>query len=597
MTSPTEPRKESLRDRIATRFSSDRGDRLHTDSEERHTRNVTLAFYGVIALIVVVAIAGLAFGFWEANLKPMASVGGTDVSRGQWEDRIALEAFRSERAVDQVEAAVRAGTISADLADSRFAAASAEAPTSEAEVMTDLVDLIFQRQLAEERGIELSEAELDAAVAADGTFPEARRVEALIVLTAEQEQGQAATFAGIADARERAAAAVEELRAGASAEELAETYGPANYESGFVTDGAITDARWNDAIFALEVGGVTDPIEVPTGEQLIGAVTEIAPEQPDEGFVDAVNEAVGEDVHRRNVELEALAAKLEEDVVAEALAREYEQVRLAQILVERNPANLDDSAREVRASHILYEPETPLDEDGNPTAVADLPADDPAWDAAQEEAELAAEELRAIEDVDERQAAFAARAEAESDGPSASRGGDLGYFAGDMMVPEFSAAIFDAEDEPQVGDIIGPIRTDFGWHVILFDGFRPSLDDRLAAVEAALAEEGADFAAVAAEYSDGREAAEGGDIGWQVLDELDDATVLGLSVIDVGEVTEPIDQADGFHIYRKLEEATRQLEGEALAALEATAFADWYDDRYFDAEEAGRISIDDSVYE
>ena len=70
-----------------------------------------------------------------------------------------------------------------------------------------------------------------------------------------------------------------------------------------------------------------------------------------------------------------------------------------------------------------------------------------------------------------------------------------------------------------------------------------------------------------------------------------------MTAIDVGEVSVPIDEGDGYHIYQLLEEASRPLEGEALTELEATAFADWYDDRYFEADEAGRISIDDSVYE
>jgi parvulin-like peptidyl-prolyl isomerase len=213
------------------------------------------------------------------------------------------------------------------------------------------------------------------------------------------------------------------------------------------------------------------------------------------------------------------------------------------------------------------------------------------------EAESAAEDLRAATDVEERRDAFADRAESESDGPSATRGGDLGFFARDLMVDEFSAAVFDADPEPQVGDIIGPVRTAFGWHVILFDGFRDSLDDRLAVVQAALDEEGADFATVASELSDGPEAADGGEIGWLVEDDLDDATLLALSAIEVGEVSEAIDDGDGYRIYLKLEEATRPLEGDALVQLEASAFADWYDDRYFEADDAGEISIDDEVFE
>ncbi len=256
-------------------------------------------------VVVTIAIAGLAYGFWESNLKPLANVNGTQVGRGEWEDRQKLEAFRADRAETQVRAALAAGTIDSDLANRRLTTIASESPQDAAEVMADLVDLIFQGQLADERGVLLSADELDAAVSADGGLPEARRVEAIIVITDEQAAGMAATDAGIADARERAEAALAEWRAGGDPEALAETYGPGNYDSGYISRGDITDAAWEDAIFELEEGEVTDVFEAASGEQLIGKVTAIVPAEADEGFVEAVNDEVGESVHRRNVELEA----------------------------------------------------------------------------------------------------------------------------------------------------------------------------------------------------------------------------------------------------------------------------------------------------
>lgn len=41
-------------------------------------------------------------------------------------------------------------------------------------------------------------------------------------------------------------------------------------------------------------------------------------------------------------------------------------------------------------------------------------------------------------------------------------GGDLGYFTKDQMVPEFSTAAFEID----AGKISGPIKTQFGWHVL-----------------------------------------------------------------------------------------------------------------------------------
>jgi peptidyl-prolyl cis-trans isomerase C len=73
---------------------------------------------------------------------------------------------------------------------------------------------------------------------------------------------------------------------------------------------------------------------------------------------------------------------------------------------------------------------------------------------------------------------FAALAKANStDTGSGSNGGDLGWFGLGAMVKPFEDAVVAAE----VGKVAGPIKTDFGWHLILVSETRvakqPSLDD------------------------------------------------------------------------------------------------------------------------
>lgn len=58
---------------------------------------------------------------------------------------------------------------------------------------------------------------------------------------------------------------------------------------------------------------------------------------------------------------------------------------------------------------------------------------------------------------------FAKLASQNSDDPGSKvKGGDLGYFGRGRMVPEFETAAFGAE----VGKIVGPIKSDFGYHLI-----------------------------------------------------------------------------------------------------------------------------------
>lgn len=61
---------------------------------------------------------------------------------------------------------------------------------------------------------------------------------------------------------------------------------------------------------------------------------------------------------------------------------------------------------------------------------------------------------------------FAAVAKRFSGCPSGKNGGDLGWFGKGMMVPEFEKAAF----EEEVGKVVGPIKTQFGYHVIKVTG-------------------------------------------------------------------------------------------------------------------------------
>ncbi|MBO0751810.1 MAG: peptidylprolyl isomerase [Bradyrhizobiaceae bacterium] len=97
---------------------------------------------------------------------------------------------------------------------------------------------------------------------------------------------------------------------------------------------------------------------------------------------------------------------------------------------------------EVRARHILFR-------------VAD-PNDQAASKAAESKVKDTIERLNKGED-------FGKLATALTEDPSGKQnGGDLGYFTRDQMVPEFSEVAFGLEK----GQISGPVKTQFGWHVL-----------------------------------------------------------------------------------------------------------------------------------
>jgi len=80
-------------------------------------------------------------------------------------------------------------------------------------------------------------------------------------------------------------------------------------------------------------------------------------------------------------------------------------------------------------------------------------------------------------------AVFADVAKANSSDGSAASGGDLGWFGTGAMVKPFEEAVVAAK----VGEVVGPVKTDFGWHLILVTETRNTVAPALAEVRDALA--------------------------------------------------------------------------------------------------------------
>ncbi len=142
------------------------------------------------------------------------------------------------------------------------------------------------------------------------------------------------------------------------------------------------------------------------------------------------------------VELSTDALAAQAKVSPEDVQRVYdEQVKLGKL----------GQVEQRRASHILI------------TVKSDAPE-------AEKKAALAkAQEIAAR--VRKHPAEFAAIARKESQDPgSAAQGGDLGFFSRGAMVKPFEEAAFAAKK----GDIVGPVESDFGYHVIEVTDIHPA---------------------------------------------------------------------------------------------------------------------------
>ncbi len=104
-----------------------------------------------------------------------------------------------------------------------------------------------------------------------------------------------------------------------------------------------------------------------------------------------------------------------------------------------------ETPEQVRASHILIKTDSA----------------DPNADPNQVKAKAKAKAEGLLKQIRDG-ADFATLAKANSDGPSAPKGGDLGFFSRGQMVPDFEKAAF----ELKVGQVSDIVQTQFGYHII-----------------------------------------------------------------------------------------------------------------------------------
>ncbi len=135
-------------------------------------------------------------------------------------------------------------------------------------------------------------------------------------------------------------------------------------------------------------------------------------------------------------------------ITASGRAVQKEGFEIVKLLEKEDAERVIEKEEERQASHIL---------------IAYAGADNASEDITrtEEEAQALAEEILAKAQA--KDADFAELAKEYSDGPSGTKGGDLGSFKRGSMVPAFEDATFDTAE---IGVVPQVVRTQFGYHVI-----------------------------------------------------------------------------------------------------------------------------------
>ncbi|HEX5149641.1 MAG TPA: peptidylprolyl isomerase [Candidatus Limnocylindrales bacterium] len=524
----------------------------------------------VLAALVILVIAG-ALTWYDEHLASVGSVDGQSITKDEFRDRYQIESWRLDETERRIRTAVVAGQLSEADAQSQIESLGSSRNQLPAIALERLIDSKLQAKLAVEEGITTTPEDVDAKLLEEATTPE-RRHAWMIAVAPELDPGALSpTAAQQAAAKSAAEAALKQIQGGKAWEEVATATStdaasaPQGGDLGWLkADDTQLDEAYLTAVFAAEVNTPTTVMEGADGTYRIGRVTEIAAKTVDDAYQSKLtNDGIDLNKYRTVVLADVIHQKLEDKIVAQ-VSQPGPQRHVQEIFIAQAAADLGADAIKVR--HILYSP------NHDPANAATLDANDPAWAAAEELAQAAYLKLKDQPEL------FDAMARTDSDEGAAQgltgTGGKLPYFDSASGIDEaFAAAIL--KPGLKAGDLLEPVRSSFGWHVIQVMYLPPDLD-RLNAIKA-LIDKGEDFATLARDNSEGQEAGAGGDIGWVAKGQLDASLIDAIFATEIGKTTDVVTvDNDGLYLFKVLAEEVRTPEGRQLEELRSTAFSDWY---------------------
>lgn len=192
--------------------------------------------------------------------------------------------------------------------------------------------------------------------------------------------------------------------------------------------------------------------------------------------VDGTDITIGQLVMLRN-QLPPQYQQLPDDVIFNGLIEQLVNQQLLADSLEETPSRveiaLENERRSLMAGEVVNAlAETPVTEEALQAAY------DARFEGAEPEQEFNAshilveteEEALFIQEMLAGGADFAQTAQEKSTGPSGPNGGNLGWFGPGMMVAPFEEAVKTLE----VGEVSGPVQTQFGWHIVKLNDVRMS---------------------------------------------------------------------------------------------------------------------------
>ena len=338
--------------------ASPRAHRSASDRSSRRSLYLNIAFVTIIVLAAALLLGAAFASYAGAHWAEVASVNGISINQDQATAAANVNLFRITEQVSQLHDDLSAGRISQADFDTQNASLSQAEQDVSSGTVDAMVDDELQRQLAAQKGITITDAQIDAQVTADATSPESRHLQFIVV---SPTGGSDATAAAKAQAQHTAESALAELKSGTDFADVAkqfstDTSASTGGDAGWIrVNTASQDTNLVAAAFKLPLNGLTDVVTGTDGSYQIGKVTGIAPATTDPNYIQRMKDAgVSLDAYRASTKAiltdKALSARVTSDAVSTpSVQREVSQIKI-------DTSSYTGPGEQVMASHILYTP-------------------------------------------------------------------------------------------------------------------------------------------------------------------------------------------------------------------------------------------------
>lgn len=537
--------------------------RIRARDRDRN-RKIMLGAGVALGLALLLVIAGLVSEFVLRPNSAVATVGETKVVTRDFWKRTYLEQNRLQNQLIQMsQLEQQFGGQGFFAAQINQLQATLSSPFSlGVEVLDQMIREEVVRQKAAERGITVTEAEIDEALR-------------------EEIAGQR----GAVTAPQATATAESQAAATATA------------ESWTPTPTATVDASG-------EVTATATPFPTPVPPPASAILTDTAYTEGlgelETNLRDIAGMTLAE--YREIVEVRLLNEKLQEMIGSEQVAETEEQVHARHILLEVSepvtPTSEITSTTEITESEVITsEPESaePEDESGSSDAEGEAGAVAPSAEMTATEDVDSAAEMTATQEADASETTTATEESAATQEPAAETDAEEAGASEEMTATEEVAAGEEVTANSEMTETVAAAETEAMTSTETLtdtapaETFEPEAtpEARDEAATLALALElrqrlldGEDFATLAAIYSSDGSSTSGGDLGWFGRGAMVAPFEEAAFSLEPGEISEPVRSDFGYHIIEVLEkDAERPKEQAVLDQERSEAYETWLDEQ------------------